>query len=46
VRDYTFSEVRGGVKGEKCDYMLTKVGDAYEYVPVSSRIKLNKKRLA
>jgi hypothetical protein len=46
VRDYTFSEVRGGVKGEKCDYLLTKVDGAYEYVPVSSRIKLNKKRLA
>lgn len=46
VRDYTFSEVRGGVKGEKCDYVLMKVGDAFEYVPVASRVKLNKKRLA
>lgn len=45
-RDYTFSEVVGGTKGEQSDYMLIKVGEAYEYVPVSSRIKLNKKRLA
>ena len=45
-RDYTFSEVVGGTKGEECDYMLIKGGEAFEYVPVGSRIKLNKKRLA
>lgn len=38
--------MRGGIKGEKSDYMLIKVGDTFEYVPVVLRIKLNKKRLA
>ena len=46
IRDYTFSEVRGGIKGEKTDFMLVNNGETYEYVPVVSRIKLNKKRLA
>lgn len=44
IRDYTYSEVRGGTKGEKQDYMLVKVGDQCQYVPVVSKIKLNKKR--
>lgn len=44
IRDYTYSEVRGGTKGEKQDYILVKVGDQCHYVPVVSKIKLNKKR--
>lgn len=34
LRDYTFSEVRGGTKGEKADYMLIKVDNQYKYVPI------------
>lgn len=46
IRDYTFSEVRGGTKGEKSDFLLVKVGEQYQYVQVVFKIKLNKKRLA
>jgi hypothetical protein len=34
LRDYTFSEVRGGTKGEKADYMLIMVDNQYKYVPI------------
>ena len=45
MRDYTFTEVRGGTKGEKVDFMLIQKGDQLQYIPVISKIKLNKKRL-
>jgi hypothetical protein len=39
--------VHGGAKGEKYDYMLIKTNEnKLEYVPVISKVKLNKKRLA
>lgn len=38
--------MKGGTKGEKFDYVLVKVGDTLQYVPVISKIKLNKKRQA
>jgi len=47
-RDYAFTETVGGNKGEKADYMIIdggKNGDLGQmrYVPVSSKIKLNKR---
>jgi len=44
VRDYTFNEVKGGTKGEKYDYVLVKNGENLNYIPLVSKIKLNKKR--
>lgn len=46
VRDYAQTLTEGGTKGEKCDYLLVKVGDSLRYVPVLSKLKLNKKRKA
>jgi hypothetical protein len=46
VRDYTFNEVKGGTKGEKYDYVLIKNGVSFDYIPIVSKIKLNKKRQA
>lgn len=34
------------MKGEKVDFMLIQNGDQLQYIPVMSKIKLNKKRLA
>lgn len=45
-RDYTFTEVKGGMKGEKADFMLVRCGDHFRYMPVVSKVKLNKKRVA
>ena len=46
VRDYAFNEIRGGMKGEPADYLLydTGRGDALQFLPITSRVKLNKKR--
>lgn len=44
VRDYTFNEVKGGTKGEKYDYALVRSGESLHYIPLVSKIKLNKKR--
>ena len=44
LRDYTFSEVKGGTKGERADYMLIREGNDFKYVPIVSKVKLNKKR--
>lgn len=46
MRDYTFNEVKGGTKGEKYDYVLIKNGVSFDYIPIVSKIKLNKKRQA
>ena len=51
VRDYAFNEQKGGTKGEHADYILqegtTPDGKTeLRYVPVLSKIKLNKKRNA
>lgn len=47
VRNYTFSELVGGTKGEKFDFLLQKKTDgSLRYIPVSSKVKLNKKRKA
>ena len=44
-RDYAQTMTEGGSKGEKCDYLLTQVNDSQlSYVPVQSKLKLNKKR--
>ena len=47
-RDYAFSQVKGGSKGEKADYILYATSDARElrFAPIVSKIKLNKKRKA
>ena len=51
VRDYAFTEQRGGTKGEPADYILQE-GTAKDgkgelrYIPITSKIKLNKKRKA
>ena len=47
-RDYAFTETIGGTKGEKADYMLLDGGKdndlgQLKYMPVGSRIKLNKR---
>ena len=34
------------MKGEKADFMIMKVGDLFKYVPIVSKVKLNKKRVA
>lgn len=44
MRDYTFNEVKGGTKGERYDYVLVKNGENLHYIPLVSKIKLNKKR--
>ena len=36
--------MKGGTKGEKHDYALLKSGDSLLYIPIVSKIKLNKKR--
>ena len=47
IRDYAHTITKGGQKGEVADYMLVASGDSeYRYLPVTSRFKLNKKRLA
>jgi preprotein translocase subunit SecD len=47
VRDYAFSHIEGGTKGEKADYILVATGDnEIRYVPVTNKFKLNKKRRA
>ena len=51
VRDYAFTEQKGGTKGEQADYILQEGVDEngnheLRYVPVVSKIKLNKKRKA
>lgn len=51
VRDYAFTEQKGGAKGEAADYILQEGVDEngqiqMRYVPVVSKIKLNKKRKA
>lgn len=47
-RDYAYSQVKGGSKGEKADYILYGTADARElrFAPIVSKIKLNKKRKA
>lgn len=46
-RDYAQTLTEGGSKGEKCDYLLVDLGDgSLRYVPVMSKLKLNKKRKA
>ena len=44
VRDYAFSELKGGSKGEAADYLLYDTGSKMQLVPITSRIKLNKTR--
>ena len=46
VRDYAFTELRGGTKGESADYLLydNGSGDQLQYLPVTSKIKLLKRR--
>ena len=46
VRDYAFNEITGGMKGEPADYLLydTGRGDSLSFLPITSRVKLNKKR--
>jgi hypothetical protein len=47
VRDYAQTLTEGGSKGERYDYLLVKTADdELRYVPVASRLKLNKKRKA
>lgn len=46
-RDYAQTLTEGGSKGEKCDYLLTHINDTeLRFVPVQSKLKLNKKRKA
>lgn len=45
-RDYSFVESKGGSKGEQADYLLYDNGESLQFVPVTSKIKLNKKRHA
>ena len=47
-RDYAYSQTKGGSKGEKADFILYSTADARElrFAPVTSKIKLNKKRMA
>ena len=47
-RDYALSEIKGGSKGETADYLLydTGRGDTLQFVPVTSKIRLHKKRKA
>lgn len=47
-RDYAFTETHGGTKGEKADYMIIDGGKSNDlgqmrYLPINSRIKLNKR---
>lgn len=44
VRDYAFTEMKGGSKGEAADYLLYDTGSKLQFVPITSRIKLNKTR--
>ena len=47
MRDYAQTLTEGGSKGERYDYLLLETADdRLCYVPVSSRLKLNKKRKA
>ena len=46
MRDYAQTLTEGGAKGEKCDYLLVSVDDSLRYMPVQSKLKLNKKRKA
>ena len=47
VRDYAFSQIDGGTKGEKADYILVVTDEGeIRYAPVTSKLKLNKKRRA
>jgi hypothetical protein len=46
VRDYTFTEVVGGSKGEPHDYMLVEADGRLTYFPIRSKVKLYKKRKA
>jgi hypothetical protein len=45
LRDYAFNEIVGGTKGEKYDYVLVQHSDGtMRYIPIQSKVKLNKKR--
>lgn len=47
VRDYAQTLTEGGSKGERFDYLLVQTAaDELRFVPVASRLKLNKKRKA
>lgn len=47
MRDYAFNEIVGGTKGEKCDFLLLECADgSLRFIPVASKVKLNKKRRA
>ena len=47
IRDYAFTEMKGGSKGENADYLLYDTGnDVLQLVPITSKLKLNKKRKA
>lgn len=46
-RDYAFSQIKGGAKGEKADYALVEAAPGeLRYLPITSKFKLNKKRKA
>jgi len=46
IRDYAYNEMKGGAKGETADYILydTGSGNALQFLPIVSKLKLNKKR--
>ena len=46
MRDYAYHEIKGGAKGEIADYLLydNGGGNTLQFVPVTSKIKLNKRR--
>lgn len=46
IRDYAYTKTVGGTKGEKADYILYATNNDKEvrYAPITSKIKLNKKR--